>query len=721
MGIAVGETEHGSAPGVRPPTARRGEFTIQDFLVSLFFHRRIIVLAMLVPFIVGIVLAIEARTQYVSTGLLMVLVNRQYTGDQNVVNLAPSVLTVEGLKSVEAEVLIIESADVIQATIAEVGADKLFPPSSLSRLLRWLPGFDPSVDDRDIERFRARLSATVEDGSNVVSVSFSHPDRDLAIQTTDTLIRIFLVRRKALFDNPTSNILDEEVERINRRLDETDSAIRVRMKEVNIIDLSHDTILAANQADSILQRTRQVSERLRAVEGQIAAAGQQQNELAEMVLQYRDDNNEAVRNGNVDELLVRLRAEREQLLSQYARSHPTVRQIERQIAVVENGIKELGNTAAWSQRNERNPSVSYVINMLISLRVEKEALDLQLAELELQRTRAQARIAELIEVEQVLRTLERERTLLTASQQEYVNRADAARIEEAAALVRVSNVRVVQSGKDGVVARNMALPLLAAGILAGILCGAAAGVCAAELRTSFLRPQEVERALGLPALASFSWAGADAKRQTFDSAANRQALQSMARHLLDIRIGERGLSAIQLVDVNAGDDKMALAEALAVELGEGRGIRVLAIGLQAEGFASGAIVRDSRIPAGDRVDMPGITLWRTTHPGVDIATVSDRSPLVDLLAPAGHAKAALDELSQGYDLVMIAFSAASPLVTQRLASAVDANILVVIAEHSRSPVAVWTRDIIFDAGGGIAGFVFTRRKFYVPDWVYKWL
>lgn len=676
---------------------------------------------MLVPFIVGIVLAIEARTQYVSTGLLMVLVNRQYTGDQNVVNLAPSVLTVEGLKSVEAEVLIIESADVIQATIAEVGADKLFPPSSLSRLLRWLPGFDPSVDDRDIERFRARLSATVEDGSNVVSVSFSHPDRDLAIQTTDTLIRIFLVRRKALFDNPTSNILDEEVERINRRLDETDSAIRVRMKEVNIIDLSHDTILAANQADSILQRTRQVSERLRAVEGQIAAAGQQQNELAEMVLQYRDDNNEAVRNGNVDELLVRLRAEREQLLSQYARSHPTVRQIERQIAVVENGIKELGNTAAWSQRNERNPSVSYVINMLISLRVEKEALDLQLAELELQRTRAQARIAELIEVEQVLRTLERERTLLTASQQEYVNRADAARIEEAAALVRVSNVRVVQSGKDGVVARNMALPLLAAGILAGILCGAAAGVCAAELRTSFLRPQEVERALGLPALASFSWAGADAKRQTFDSAANRQALQSMARHLLDIRIGERGLSAIQLVDVNAGDDKMALAEALAVELGEGRGIRVLAIGLQAEGFASGAIVRDSRIPAGDRVDMPGITLWRTTHPGVDIATVSDRSPLVDLLAPAGHAKAALDELSQGYDLVMIAFSAASPLVTQRLASAVDANILVVIAEHSRSPVAVWTRDIIFDAGGGIAGFVFTRRKFYVPDWVYKWL
>jgi len=46
---------------------------------------------------------------------------------------------------------------------------------------------------------------------------------------------------------------------------------------------------------------------------------------------------------------------------------------------------------------------------------------------------------------------------------------------------------------------------------------------------------------------------------------------------------------------------------------------------------------------------------------------------------------------------------------------------VVRAEVTRSPAATRLRDLVLEAGGGLLGFVFTGRKYYIPRWVYRWL
>jgi Mrp family chromosome partitioning ATPase len=50
---------------------------------------------------------------------------------------------------------------------------------------------------------------------------------------------------------------------------------------------------------------------------------------------------------------------------------------------------------------------------------------------------------------------------------------------------------------------------------------------------------------------------------------------------------------------------------------------------------------------------------------------------------------------------------------------VDGVILVVEAEKTRWPVALRVKEKITKNGGNLLGIVFNKRRFYIPEWLYK--
>jgi len=149
-GVAIGEA-------AREPWSQGQPFTLRDVLISGFFHRRIIIFFALLPLIVGAIAVLETKTNYTASGLLMVLVNREFSGIQNVTDSGPAVLSIEGLKSVESEVQIIESAETIRTTITTVGLERIFPDTSFIERLRSLFSRGDNPMDDAIERFRRNL------------------------------------------------------------------------------------------------------------------------------------------------------------------------------------------------------------------------------------------------------------------------------------------------------------------------------------------------------------------------------------------------------------------------------------------------------------------------------------------------------------------------------------------------------------------------------------
>ena len=59
--------------------------------------------------------------------------------------------------------------------------------------------------------------------------------------------------------------------------------------------------------------------------------------------------------------------------------------------------------------------------------------------------------------------------------------------------------------------------------------------------------------------------------------------------------------------------------------------------------------------------------------------------------------------------------------TRLIASKVDATILVIRSGITRKQIAYRAIQELETAGGKVLGTVLNRRKYYIPDWLYKWL
>ncbi|MEP9354268.1 lipopolysaccharide biosynthesis protein [Xanthobacter sp. KR7-65] len=700
---------HAAQPGATETARVTGSgplgFTLRDFLIATFYHIRIVLLAALLPFAIAVGAAVTSRTEYTASSLLMVIVSREVSNSQNVTDTGPSVLSIEGLKQVESEVQIIESADVARATVEQVGVDRMFPPGRFSAITR-LFSSDTDVMDKAVERFHASLRASVQSDSNVIRVSFTNPDRDVAVEAADALVKNYLAVRRRLLENPTAKILKLEVQRFSQDLTAVDAEIEKLKAKAGIIEFSQDAILASNQVDGILQRRRQVAEREVAVTAQLTEAERQLAALPDSVFDF-SEKTDALPGDEDNNTLTKLLLERDRVASQYAPGSQLLRDLDRQIATIRARIKSRADRRYNTDRAVRNPQVNYIQNMILSLRVEQDSLGRQRDELVAQQRVAEERLAALRAAETPLIELNRRRDSLSEGFREYQRRAVAASIEEAAAQSRQSSVRVVQDAGSDVTKRSLALPLLAAGVFAGLLFGGAAGAIASTLRTSFIMPGEAERVLGMPAIAVL-----DENAEQPGSLATERAISSCATMLLDTRIDDELLRAMHFLSPEDDDTLPWFARRLAEEFAGQRQKRTLLVDL--------CSATPYPLDAGGGTEQGGIFMTGTPVPLLWAASAVERSPLLDIRLPIAEAEMMMAELKQTFDCIVVCSNLPrASLVTQRFCQMVDGNVMAIQAERTRKPAALHLRDSVVESGGLLFGFIFLGRRYYLPQWLYR--
>jgi Mrp family chromosome partitioning ATPase len=92
------------------------------------------------------------------------------------------------------------------------------------------------------------------------------------------------------------------------------------------------------------------------------------------------------------------------------------------------------------------------------------------------------------------------------------------------------------------------------------------------------------------------------------------------------------------------------------------------------------------------------------------------SPLNDLII----GRQTLDQLREVFSLII---ADAPPLAVSfegvAFSANADATVMVVEAERTRAPVALDLSERLKDMGAQLVGFVFNKRRFYVPDFLYR--
>jgi uncharacterized protein involved in exopolysaccharide biosynthesis len=717
-GHAAGQFATGDAMDARGPRATidspaASRTSLRSALIDLFFHIKLLRNFLLFGCVIGIAGAVLARPDFTADSLILVLVGAESTSTQDLAIASPTVVSIDGLKVVQSEIQIVQTDEVLRAALDAVGVGTVYP--SLVKP-RWF-GLRPPVDaahqiGEAIQKLRGDLRVDAETGSSIIRLSYTNGNRDIAIRVLQALENAYLSRRKELYATSNLRVLTSELGRYQKTLTSIDQQILDVKAKDQVLDLGQDVVLATNRLDGVVQRQFQVRERRVAVQTEIIAVRANLAQQPATVLDFKETTNNTG-NDEARNTLVRLEQERTRLLSLYNPQWPGIVEIDKQIANVRAQMGPAGQNLYFSDRVIRNPALEVLNNRLASLQVEDQALAQQLVELDDQYKQSNERITALREAEDQLHSLQLARDVTEGIYRQLAQRQPSLVIQDNLIDERNANLRIVQPPTAPSIGRSMAISYLLGGIFLGLLSGAAAAVIATLLRRVYIRPDETERDLAVPALAVFD----DVTGKT--PLDGQPAVAQFASTLQDVTVDGRGLTSLQIMGISEGDDRVDVIRALAVELAVGYERKTLILDLEGDGSAYGTalgLTDDAPATSGP------LQLLATRVPRLWVARDAGQSILGNWHTSMSRLHAVFDELHRDFSiLLLVAPSDLSRHPVRRIAGLVDANAIIVRAEHTRAPVALQLSDAIRTAGGNMLGFIFVGRKYYIPSWLYRWV
>ncbi len=679
---------------------------LRSLLVHAFYNWKAILLAACIPAIVGIAAFFLVPTQFTAESTLIVFVGRDSADASGTKTVN---LSVNGIKEVNSELDIILSAEVMQAALNKVGIATLFPRLDEPRMFGLLKPV--AYKQRAIvaaSMFQDKVRVAVQIDTNIVRVTFTNPDRAVAIAAVRAIVEAYLAHRRDLFTNATSPFLRVQLDIYTGKLKEIDAQIDQVKRDNHILDIRQDVTTAGSVLAGLLQRRDQLHERRQAAKAEADAGMAKLAALPDEVFASRDQTNQT---GNDDSrnALLRLQLERDHLAAQYRPDYPPVRELDRKIASARAGIDAASRSSFYNARKIRNPAYETLQARMLSAQVEEAALSEPMQALDQQLLQAQQRNDTLREADNALQSLERDREVIVSNYRQFALHEAAARIDEDANRARNANVRLVQDASAPGGGSNAGSHFLAAGLFAAVMFGVATGVLLTFLRKVYILPSEAERGLGIPALADIKVAA-----DQYDVPIARREIAGLASLLLD----GRGASGMRPVFQFISDAEEAgasdLVRSLAKEFAAGHGLRTLIIDLQAP-----------EPPVTDQMSVSredNVAVRPTDITNVWLIANAAATALVSSRALIEHSRALLEGLRHRYDItLLIGPSENGNYASRRLAKLVDLNVLVVRADHTNASTAEELCASLAASGAKVGGFVFGGRRAFVPQSVLRWI
>jgi len=334
----------------------------------------------------------------------------------------------------------------------------------------------------DVEKAVARLAAQVSvepvKRSNVIRVVYEGADPQACRSVLETLVDCYLdehvrVNRPA----EAHRFLVTEVEQLRGALRNKEEDLDKLKSETRLSDPVEQRRILVGQIGQVERTLLEVAGQVAAGEAKIQAIQQHQAATPEVrVTSYTEGHgNEGT--DRMREQLYGLRLVQERLQAKYAEAHPIMREVRQQAAEAKNMLQDepalRTHTTTSLSRAFEEAELGLLAEQpkLAALRREAEVLRGQLAQL-------QGRLGEFNRAELRVARVQREVELLDARYRKYALNLEQARVDEALASQRMSNVRIAQ---PATVETRPVRPRVAMNLALGLLLAAAGAVALAML------------------------------------------------------------------------------------------------------------------------------------------------------------------------------------------------------------------------------------------------
>ncbi len=442
-------------------------------------------------------LAFLVTPTYEANALLYVKFGREYTyrAQSGASEIVTQAFDREQLLRSEAAILV--AADTAAAVVKKIGATRLYPQLAHAAPEPGVPPVDPDEQAREI--MLANLDTEAGDESTIISVTFRHPDRALAAEVLEDLVEAYIAKRRPLFADLQAKKIEAETRAAKAELDRTEN-------ELEQFEQDNGIVLFESERGILLDQQGGLVRALQAAESDHAATNEQAARLRAsldeveptVVLEAETQRNPVL--ADAQRALLNLRLRDAELRNDWQNDSPPVAQVRQGIAAGERMMGELGVEPERLVRTGINPlhagltsELNGVVAQASAEAARKTVIAKQLAD-----TRAQ--IAALSANERRLNNLTLDRDLASAAYKDLSRRLDEARLLDKLALEDDANVRVLQQPYVPLRPNDLTPLIVMAGLMGAVFMTLTTAFVSDLLRSSYLTPEQLERATGLPVL-----------------------------------------------------------------------------------------------------------------------------------------------------------------------------------------------------------------------------
>ena len=477
--------------GAAPISAR---VTLRDLLTIAWHDRKRIGAAVLAGLLLTLLAALSMPRNYSAEASLLLRLGREYlyvpeTGDPSTAQPLPY----DREQTLVAEAKILTSRDVLESVVAQLGVARVYPQITTNRTAT-------AAEQAEATKALGRaIKADLLKGSNLLQVSFRHPDAETSARVLDQVIDSYLLKRRDVFASSSGGQAEAELAARRIQLNTAEARLASFKQARGIRSFSEEQSLLLAQRSEIERRQTETNLALAQADGRRAALAAQLGRLpAEVKLQRETARGEAAEAAR--KLLLDLQLKEREASSKFFDGEAQVQDVRADIERVKAHLRMLEQSPPEAVRTGRSPVRDGAESDLVRSAADLSQSRSGLTALAAQRAAIDKRLGELANSESELRALERDRRLAEVQYEAAAKRLRDERVLTDLDLQRKSNVSVVQRPAVPAQAESKRSLVLVLGIILSLGLGVLVAFLSALWRDTFLTPADVQRELGLPLL-----------------------------------------------------------------------------------------------------------------------------------------------------------------------------------------------------------------------------
>jgi uncharacterized protein involved in exopolysaccharide biosynthesis len=474
-------------------------FTRRDALAIAFRHKRVMALSFLGILLGAILAAVMQPKEYRTSTKFLIERERVDPVISPGTSTPPSFRGEVTEEELNSEVELLESADVLRQVTISCGLHQ--QKSLLGSLFG--AGNENMRIAKAVERLQKGLKVELVRKSNVIVVSYSAADPQVAARVLSALDEAYLKKNVAVHRPPGQfEFFDQETELYKKNLADAEEKLRAFSSEEGGVapQLARDiTLQKLNDFHASLQQIRAdiatTEQRIRALEKQSDTTPQR------LTTQARQTDDAQVLQ-NLKSTLMSLELKRTELLTKYQPTYALVQEVDKQIADTRASIVAEESRPIREETTDRNPTYAWINEELAKARADYSALQARAAAMQAIVSQYEGKARELeakgIVQQDLLRTVKTDEENYLV----YQRKREEARMTDALDRTRILNVAVAERPSIPTLPSNSPWASLVIGFLLAVTVSLGAAFTLEHFDPSFRTPAEVLAALNVPVLAA---------------------------------------------------------------------------------------------------------------------------------------------------------------------------------------------------------------------------